>query len=136
MDSHSFLQGIFLTQGLNSGLLYCRQIFYHLSHQASEKDGLLLCQAKGDTPDLCLEKLCISTPENLMKVFITFIKDGVSDRIRVCAGSQVASLLSSPFNLVSGDFLAAPPSIRPLEPMKGHKGCSLAFLHHFFEAVS
>ena len=27
-----FLQGIFLTQGLNLGLLHCRQILYHLSH--------------------------------------------------------------------------------------------------------
>ena len=30
---HPLLQGIFPTQGLNPGLLYCRQIFYHLSHQ-------------------------------------------------------------------------------------------------------
>ena len=30
---HSFLQGIFLTQELNPGLLYWRQILYHLSHQ-------------------------------------------------------------------------------------------------------
>ena len=30
---HSLLQGIFLTQGLNLGLLHCRQILYHLSHQ-------------------------------------------------------------------------------------------------------
>ena len=30
---HFLLQGIFLTQGLNLGLLYCRQILYHLSHQ-------------------------------------------------------------------------------------------------------
>ena len=29
---HALLQGIFLTQGLNLGLLYCRQIIYHLSH--------------------------------------------------------------------------------------------------------
>ena len=27
------LQGIFLTQGSNTGLLHCRQIIYHLSHQ-------------------------------------------------------------------------------------------------------
>ena len=27
-----FLQGIFLTQGLNLGLLHCRQILYHMSH--------------------------------------------------------------------------------------------------------
>ena len=32
---HSLLQGIFPTQGLNSGLLHCRQILYHLSHQGS-----------------------------------------------------------------------------------------------------
>ena len=31
--SHSLLQEIFPTQGLNLGLLHCRQIFYHLSHQ-------------------------------------------------------------------------------------------------------
>ena len=29
------LQWIFLTQGSNPGLLYCRQILYHLSHQGS-----------------------------------------------------------------------------------------------------
>ena len=32
---HSFLQGIFQTQGSNMGLLHCRQILYHLSHQGS-----------------------------------------------------------------------------------------------------
>ena len=30
---HSFSQGIFQTQGLNLGLLHCRHILYHLSHQ-------------------------------------------------------------------------------------------------------
>ena len=33
---HAFLQGIFPTQGLNSGLLHCRQILYHLSHQGTQ----------------------------------------------------------------------------------------------------
>ena len=32
MGSHSLLQGIFLTQGLNPGLSHCRQILYLLSH--------------------------------------------------------------------------------------------------------
>ena len=32
---HSLLQGIFLTQGWNLGLLHCRQILYCLSHQGS-----------------------------------------------------------------------------------------------------
>ena len=35
VGSHSLLQEIFLTQGLNLGLLYCRQILYHLSYQGS-----------------------------------------------------------------------------------------------------
>ena len=35
VDSHSLLQGIFLTQGSNPGLLHCRQIRYHLSHLGS-----------------------------------------------------------------------------------------------------
>ena len=35
MCSHFLLQGIFLTQGLNPGLLHCRQTLYHLSEQGS-----------------------------------------------------------------------------------------------------
>ena len=35
VDCHSLLQGIFLTQGLNQGFLYCRQILYHLNHNLS-----------------------------------------------------------------------------------------------------
>ena len=33
VNCHSLLQGIFLTQGSNSGLLHCRQILYHLSYR-------------------------------------------------------------------------------------------------------
>ena len=35
VGSHSILQGTFPTQGLNPGLLYCRQILYQLSHKGS-----------------------------------------------------------------------------------------------------
>ena len=35
-------QGIFPTQGLNPGLLHCRQILYHLSHQGSPTFSLHL----------------------------------------------------------------------------------------------
>ena len=35
VDCHSLLQGIFPTQGLNPGLLHCKQILYHLSNQES-----------------------------------------------------------------------------------------------------
>ena len=46
---HAFLQGIFPTQGLNSGLLHCRQILYHLSHQGScvYKDIHIFTQFEG-----------------------------------------------------------------------------------------
>ena len=35
VDRHFLLQGIFLTQGSNPGLLHCRQTLYRLSHQGS-----------------------------------------------------------------------------------------------------
>ena len=35
VDCHFLLQEIFPTQGLNPGLLHCRQMLYHLSHQGS-----------------------------------------------------------------------------------------------------
>ena len=34
-DCHFLLQGLFLTQWLNLGVLYCREILYGLSHQGS-----------------------------------------------------------------------------------------------------
>ena len=37
VDSCSLLQGIFPTQGLNPGLLHCRQILYQLSHQGNPR---------------------------------------------------------------------------------------------------
>ena len=35
MGCHALLQGIFPNQGLNPGLLHCRQILYHLRNQGS-----------------------------------------------------------------------------------------------------
>ena len=37
----ALLQGIFLTQGLNLGLLHCRRILYRLSHQGSTVPTLM-----------------------------------------------------------------------------------------------
>ena len=45
---HSFLQGIFPTQGSNLGLLHCRQILYLLSHQGQ--------YVENDKPRQCIEK--------------------------------------------------------------------------------
>ena len=38
VGKHSLLQRIFPTQGLNTGLLHCRRILYHLSHHLSENN--------------------------------------------------------------------------------------------------
>ena len=42
VGSPSLLQGLFPTQGLNPGLLHCRQILNQLSHQGSPRFSLLL----------------------------------------------------------------------------------------------
>ena len=41
---HALLQGIFPTQGLNPGLLHCRRILYHQSHQEAlaKSEGLII----------------------------------------------------------------------------------------------
>ena len=43
VGSLSLLQGIFLTQELNKGLLQHRQILYSLSHQGSPREEILRC---------------------------------------------------------------------------------------------
>ena len=37
VGGHSLLQGTFLTQGLNPGLLYCRRILYQQSHKGNPR---------------------------------------------------------------------------------------------------
>ena len=54
VGSHSFLQGIFLIQGLNPSLLHCRQILYSLSHQGSPIVPLEHNRLK--TSESCLSK--------------------------------------------------------------------------------
>ena len=49
VGSHALLQGIFPTQGQNSGLPNCRQVLYHLSHQGNP--GLLQKHEAAESPD-------------------------------------------------------------------------------------
>ena len=52
VGSHSLLQGTFPTQGLKLGLLHCRQIFNHLSHQSeSESEVTQSCPTLSDPRD-------------------------------------------------------------------------------------
>ena len=51
---HSLLQGILPTQGLNLGLLHCRQILYCLSHQESPN-----IRETSEIPELAKDKFFI-----------------------------------------------------------------------------
>jgi len=47
VGSHSLLQGIFLTQESNPGLLHCRWILYSLSHQGFPQDEEIFTEQGG-----------------------------------------------------------------------------------------
>ena len=60
VDCHFLLQGIFPTQESNPGLLHCRQMLYHLSHQGSPKGKLEVVKqemARVDVDILGISKL-------------------------------------------------------------------------------
>ena len=57
---HFLLQEIFQTQGLNPGLLHCRQILYRLSHQGSPKILEWVACPLGDLSDPGIEGIGVS----------------------------------------------------------------------------
>ena len=99
---HVLLQGIFLTQGSNPGLLYCRQALYHLSYQRSPIRGATAkrshCnekpkhQNRKSSPYLLqLEKTCVlkwrsSTAKNKINKFLKL-------------GVKLNHRLTSPFHI-------------------------------------
>ena len=56
---HALLQGIFSTQGSNPGLLHCRQILYHLSHQGNPASSVQFSSVAQLCPTLCNPMDCI-----------------------------------------------------------------------------
>ena len=50
---HALLQGIFLTQGSNPRLLYCRQVLYHLSHVRGRNSSEYFVVLWSDVLSLC-----------------------------------------------------------------------------------
>ena len=56
VDCHLLFQEIFPTQGLNTGLLHCRQILYHLSHQGLSSVDMTISQVH---PCYCRWHCCI-----------------------------------------------------------------------------
>jgi len=66
---HSLLQGIFPTQGSNSGLLLCRQILYYLSHQGSPLN--IKCFVNMRLWRLCFRVHFLNFNENHWPTFMT-----------------------------------------------------------------
>ena len=59
---HSLLQRIFLNQGLNLGLLHCRQILYHLSY----REVLILSNGRALNGHFCHITLSFATTEEVV----------------------------------------------------------------------
>ena len=53
VSCHAFFQGIFPTQGLNSGTLHCRWILYHLGQQGSPKIIYQFSSVAQSCPTVC-----------------------------------------------------------------------------------
>ena len=68
VGSHFLLQELFPTQGSNPGLLHCRQILYHLSHQASP---YLALDVKSKGKRLCRGELKPAMHTALWKHLVT-----------------------------------------------------------------
>ena len=65
MGCHALLQGIFPTQGWNSGLLHCGPILYHLRHQGSPK-----CCGSLSNQEVCRAVFCQEGVERTAPFFL------------------------------------------------------------------
>ena len=77
VGSLSFLQGIFPTQGSNTGLPQCRQILYQLSHKGSPTE------VKHQSPNMMRENVvnrpCVSLTPNMIAQLLTGKKEELGE---------------------------------------------------------
>ena len=83
MGSHSLLQGIFLTQGLNSGLLHCRQTVYCLRHQGSTVSHLF-CGEKVRSVARVSCTRCRGAGSRRVTFFLSLLCNGVITSLWAC----------------------------------------------------
>ena len=72
VGSHFFLQGIFLTQELNLGLLHCRQILYYLRHQESPNINIDILNLVSDMHIIWISCESVSTICSFLWVLVTW----------------------------------------------------------------
>ena len=100
-DSHSVLQGIFLTQGSNPGLLCCRQILYCLSHQRNPCRSSV-SSVTPSCPTLC-DPMDYSTPSfpvhyqllELVQTHVHWVSDGIQPSHPLPSPSPPATIFPS-----------------------------------------
>ena len=85
MGCHFLLQGIFLTQGLNLGLLHCRQTLYCLSHQENHQ---VFWREQYNPLALLLLKNYFLTTLRSMQDLSSLIRD---ENCFPCSGSTVST---------------------------------------------
>ena len=104
MGCHFLLQRIFPTQGLNPGLLHCRQTLYHLSHQGSPPDGKLLWRVvvkklpwQNRKPRRSeIDGLALSLDSDRVDVFIT--ASSVTLQLTLVLATQACPTLCNPMD--------------------------------------
>ena len=121
---HSLLQGIFPTLGSNPGLLHCRQILYHLSHQGSPSSTIVTSRTftmnchphfLDEAHFLGLRKARTFQTENSLKAEAMSPKSGLPIEMRPCLSLQTLSP-----SLAWGPGLFFRPS--PSQGQKSKKG--------------
>ena len=68
-----FLQGIFLTQGSNQGLLHCKQILYCLSSQGSIRLQMVVSSSPTVWPKKRVYQIFILQPQSSIVSWIPFV---------------------------------------------------------------
>ena len=116
VGSHSLLQGIFQTVGLNPGLWHCRQILYYLSHQGSSEKGL------GESLEYILPWCC-----QYIGQYVLVLKTGLG----MWSGQEMVTFIylsTHPFLLTSDYMCQAVSLLIPL-PLCLAIGCLIKHLH-------
>ena len=86
MGCHCLLQGIFLTQGSNPGLLHCRQILYQLNHKGSQCENRInskcVCVCMCVCVSVCVCIILSTSIERERKIQFSSVAQSYSNSLR------------------------------------------------------
>ena len=117
MCCHSLLQGIFLTQGSNLGLLHCRQIPYCLSQQRSHETNL----------NSTLKSRNITLPTKVC-IIRTMVFPGVMYGCEIWTIKKAERWRTDAFKLVLEKALESPLDCKEIQPVNPKGNQSWIFI--------